>query len=66
MTVRQEVLSYIDTITEERLEVLRPLLHLLANEALNIETDLTEKEKAIIAQGRIEYAANPNSFVSLD
>jgi hypothetical protein len=31
-----------------------------------IETDLTDEEEALIAEGMAEYAANPHSFVSID
>jgi hypothetical protein len=35
-------------------------------EAIVIETDLTEEERAIVARGMEEYAANPGTFVSLE
>jgi len=47
-------------------KAVKPLLFALVEDAILIETDLTEEEKAIIAAGMAEYAANPDSFVSLD
>jgi hypothetical protein len=64
-TVREEVLDYIDIIPDEKLEALRPLLHLLADEPLIIETDLTDEEKRLIAAGMEEYDRNPDSFTPL-
>ena len=64
--IRQEVLDCINELPDVKLEALRPLLRLLViNEPLIIETDLTEEEKASIAEGRMEYAANPQSFKPL-
>ena len=55
--LRKEVLECIDRIPDSKLEALRPLLRLLTNDAPVVETDLTEKEKAIIRAGREEYKA---------
>lgn len=66
MTIRQEILNCVESIPDEELAVLRPLLHMLAYERLIIETDLTDEEKEIIRQGRVEYEANPESFVRLE
>jgi len=64
--IRQEVLACIDDLPDVKLEALRPLLRLLINnEPLIIETDLTDEEKAVIEEGRLEYASNPQSFKPL-
>ena len=64
--IRQEVLNYIEDIPDAELEALRPVLRLLASpDRLIIETDLTDEEKAIIAAGRAEWEANPQSFKRL-
>jgi hypothetical protein len=63
--IRQEVLDYIDNISDSKLEALKPILSILADDVVVLETDLTDEERAIIARGREEYAANPDSFVPL-
>ena len=72
--LRKEILGYIDAMKDEDLEkVMRPLcLRLLyggkadTDEPLAIETDLTDEEKGIVAQGRRERAEHPESYISLD
>jgi hypothetical protein len=65
--VRQEVLGYIDELPDAKLETLRPLLKLLAEDGpLVIETDLTDEEKAHIAAGMKEYDEQPESFIPLE
>ena len=54
--IRQEVQGYINLLPEFQLEVLRPLLALLLTDTPIVETDLTDEEKAIILEGRAEYA----------
>jgi len=66
MTVRQEVLAYINDIPESKLVALKPLLFALADEAIVIESNLTEEEHDLIAIGMADYEANPDSFISLD
>jgi hypothetical protein len=66
VNVRQEVIDYIQKLSDDKLEALKPILYLLADEPLNIETDLTDEERDIIKAGMDEYEKNPNSFVSLD
>ncbi|MDR1015597.1 MAG: hypothetical protein LBL86_11580 [Coriobacteriales bacterium] len=64
--LRQEVLDYIDEIPDVKLEALRPLLRMLVNdEAVVIETDLTNDERAIVLEGRKEYEERPETFVPL-
>jgi len=65
MTLRQEIQSYIDVMPEEKLLALKPLLFVLANDTIIIETDLTDDEYAIIAKGIAVYRENPDSYVSL-
>ena len=55
--LRKEILECIDHIPDSKLEALRPILHLLSNDAPVIETDLTEEEQQIIRAGREEYKA---------
>ena len=54
--LRKQISSYISNIPDRKLKALKPLLKSMAEEEdFIIETDLTEEEKAIIAEGRIEY-----------
>ncbi|MDR1159032.1 MAG: hypothetical protein LBK69_00155 [Syntrophomonadaceae bacterium] len=66
MTIRQEIHAFIDDIEESKLAALKPLLSILVDEAIVIETDLTEEERTLIAQGIEEYEKNPESFTPLD
>lgn len=61
--IRKEIQEYIDIIPDSKLEALKPLLTVLADDSIVIETDLTDEEKAIIAEGREEYKKGP--FVPL-
>ena len=54
--IRQEMQGYINLLPEFQLEALRPIITLLLAEIPVVETDLTEEEKAIIREGRAEYA----------
>ena len=62
--IRQEVLNYINELPDNKLEALRPILMLLTDETIRIETDLTDDEKDIILKGRKEYKSG--GFISLD
>lgn len=62
--IRKEIQDYIDIISDSKLEALKPILTLLANDEIVIETDLTEQEQAIILQGREEY--KQGGYISLD
>jgi hypothetical protein len=53
--IRQEIQGYIDNIPDGKLEALKPLLSVLVNDTIVIETNLTDEEKKIIARGREEY-----------
>jgi hypothetical protein len=59
--LRKELHSFIDSIPEQKLHALKPLLSSLVEEPFVIETDLTDEEKTIIAQGREEHT---ESFIS--
>ena len=62
--IRQEVLDCINELPDSKLEALKPILTLLVNENISIETDLTDSEREIIAKGREEY--KKGNFVPLD
>ena len=66
MTVKQEILAYIDDIPESKLIALKPLLFALADESIVVESNLTDEERTLINAGMAEYEANPHSFVPLD
>jgi hypothetical protein len=67
MTARQELLEYINEMPDDELEALRPLFRLIrSSEPLVVETDLTDSEKKIIADGRAEYQRHPERAVPLD
>lgn len=53
--IRKEILDCINGMTDDRLEALKPLLTILADDTLRIETDLTDEEKRIVQNGRKEY-----------
>lgn len=62
--IREEVLSYIDSIPDNKLLALRPLLSVLVNDTIILETDLTDEEKDIVVQGREEY--KHGDFIALE
>ncbi len=62
--IRKEIMGYIADIPDSKLEALRPLLTLLIDDAIIVETNLTADEKAIIRKGREEY--QQGGFVPLD
>jgi hypothetical protein len=66
MTIRQEMHGFIDAMPERKLYALKPLFYILNDdEPLIIEADLTDEERAIIAEGEAEYKRDPSSFTSL-
>jgi hypothetical protein len=68
-TVRDEIHALVDEMPERKLYALRELLDARADEEYwkpAIETDLTDEEKEIIAEGRRQYAEHPETFTSLD
>ena len=62
--IRKEIMTYIDDIPDIKLEALKPILTLLADEIIVVETNLTNDEKAIVSEGREEYKRG--NFVQLD
>ena len=62
--IRNEILDYISEIPDEKLIALKPLLTLLVEDRLVIETDLTDEEKEIVRQGREEY--KQGGFIPLE
>ena len=56
--------DYIDCLPDNKLEALRPILSLLANDPLVIETDLTDEERQIITDGMKEY--EKGGFIPLE
>jgi len=62
--LRKEIHGYIDCLSENELEAIKPILTLLADEPLRIETDLTEEEREIIAAGMEEY--KKGGFIPLE
>jgi hypothetical protein len=65
--LRKELHTLIDTMPEQRLPALKPLLADMADrDWLVIETDLTQEEIAICETGAKEYREHPENFISLD
>jgi len=64
--LRDELHTYIDTLPDQSLPVLKPLLMFLSKPSYVIETDLTDEELQIIEDGMREYRNNPSSFIPLD
>ena len=64
--IKKEIQEYISVLPDNALLALKPIITLIMAEEPIVETDLTEEEKTIITQGRIEYEKNPNSFVSFE
>ena len=62
--IRQEVLEYINELPDIKLEAIKPILAILVDNNISVETDLTDEEKNIIERGRKEY--ENGNFVPLD
>ena len=62
--MRDEINNYVDIVPDRKLEALKQLLTLITDEPLIIETDLTDEEREIIAQGMEEYKRG--GFISLE
>ena len=62
--LRKEVQDCIDRLPDSKLEALRPLLRLLTDDEIAVETDLTDEEKEIIRAGREEYKSE--KFIPLN
>jgi hypothetical protein len=65
-TLRQEIHAYIDAMPDKNLQALKPLFSVLAKPKYVIETDLTDEELAIIAEGDTHFKEHPEDFVSLE
>jgi hypothetical protein len=65
--IRQELHSIINVIPERKLNALRPLFEVLIDDdAIAIETDLTDEEHTLIAEGVQHYHKHPEDFVPLE
>lgn len=62
--IRQEVLEYINELPDIKLEAIKPILAILVDNNISVETNLTDEEKNIIERGRKEY--ENGNFVPLD
>ena len=62
--IRQEILEYINELPDIKLEAIKPILAILVDNNISVETDLTDEEKDIIKRGRKEY--ENGNFVSLE
>ena len=62
VTKRERIHKYIDSIPEYRLDILEPLLADMSEPDFLIETDLTDEELAIIAEGDKELEEHPENF----
>ena len=59
---RERIHKYIDSMPEYRLDILEPLLADMSEPEFLIETDLTDEEREIIAEGRKELKEHPENF----
>jgi hypothetical protein len=66
MSLRKELHTFIDMIPERNLYALKPLLTVLVDEPIVIETDLTDEEHKLIEEGVQRFYADPSSFVPLE
>jgi len=64
--LRKEIYRIIDLIPERNLSALRPLLTVLMDEPIFIETDLTDEEHSLIEEGVKHYRSHPEDFVPLE
>ena len=62
--IRKEIMDCISDIPDSKLKVLKPILTLLADDAIVLETNLSNDEKDIIRQGRKDY--KKGGFIPLD
>lgn len=62
--IRQEILEYINELPDIKLEAIKPILAILVDNNITVETDLTDEEKDVIKRGRKEY--EKENFVLLD
>lgn len=64
--LKKELHSFIDRISYQRLQALKPILVDLTKPDYIIETDLTDAEHTLIAESMQEYEADPSSFITLE
>jgi hypothetical protein len=60
--LRDELHSYIDSLPDCSLPVLRPLLSFLVKPPYAVEMDLADEENALIEGSLAEYWADPSSI----
>ena len=65
-SLRLELHGFLDRIPSKRLAALKPLLADLAEDDYIIETDLTDEERILLAEGVNEYEKNPASFITIE
>ena len=66
LAVRKELHNLIDSMPERKLNALRPLFDVLIDDEMILETNLTDEENAIIAEGDRHYREHPEDFVPLE
>ena len=66
MTLRQEIIEYVNIISEEQLAIVKPILQLMMQEPLIIEGDLTQEEKDIAKKGMEEYRNGKYIHMTMD
>ena len=59
IAIRDELITYMHAIPENKLEAIRPLLVMLFNDSVSLERvsfdELDDEEKAAVIKGRAEY-----------
>jgi hypothetical protein len=64
--LRKELKSYIDTLPDNKLQDLQPLLSGASKLFFTVDTDLTPEEIAEVNARADEYYKTPSSFVALE
>jgi hypothetical protein len=57
---------FVEKKADRNLYALKPILSILAEPVYILETNLTEEERAIIAEGDREFEEHPENFVPLE
>jgi hypothetical protein len=65
LSKRERMHKYIDALPEYRLDILEPLLADMSEPDFLIETDLTDEELAVIAEGDKRLEEHPEEFITL-
>jgi len=61
--LQREMIGYIEDISDQELEALRPMLRLLASpDRLIIDTNLTDEERAMVDADIEAFKENPQNF----